>query len=188
MSRNAYIVIIVVLVIVGGGLIYWNANKDTVRAVNNFEECAVANYPIMESDPRQCITPDGRIFVEEKRGETPTTTDRGNIDAKKDLIRVANIEPNQIIKSPLTVKGEARGTWYFEASFPVKLLDANGKVLIQAPAQAQGEWMTNDFVPFEIKLTFAKPTTATGVLVLEKDNPSGLPEHADELRIPVKFQ
>jgi len=36
-------------------------------------------------------------------------------------------------------------------------------------------------------ITFENPETATGTLVLEKDNPSGLPEHADELRVPVRF-
>ena len=36
-----------------------------------------------------------------------------------DRIRVNNPRPNQTISSPLTVTGEARGSWYFEASFPV---------------------------------------------------------------------
>jgi hypothetical protein len=32
--------------------------------VSSFEECASAGYPVMESYPRQCATPDGRLFVE----------------------------------------------------------------------------------------------------------------------------
>lgn len=32
--------------------------------VNSFEECAAAGYPVMQSHPRQCATPDGRLFVE----------------------------------------------------------------------------------------------------------------------------
>lgn len=32
--------------------------------INSFEECAKAGYPVMESYPRQCRTPDGRLFVE----------------------------------------------------------------------------------------------------------------------------
>lgn len=107
------------------------------------------------------------------------------LDAK---IRVTAPVKDAVVTSPLVVSGTARGTWYFEASFPVKLLDANGKVLAVAPAQAQGEWMTEEFVPFSVTLTFAKPTTATGTLVLEKDNPSGLPEHANSRTIPVKFE
>lgn len=100
----------------------------------------------------------------------------------------ANIKPNDVVKSPLTITGEARGNWYFEASFPARLLDANGKELAIKPAQAQGEWMTTEFVPFEVMLEFQPPSTNTGTLVLEKDNPSGLPEHANELRIPVWFR
>jgi len=33
--------------------------------IANFEECAAAGNPIMESYPRQCRTEDGRLFVEE---------------------------------------------------------------------------------------------------------------------------
>ena len=105
----------------------------------------------------------------------------------KNLVRLTRPLPNALVESPLVVSGEARGNWYFEASFPIKLYDANGKELTVAVAQAQGEWMTTEFVPFETILTFPNPITPTGTLVLEKDNPSGLPEHADELRIPVRF-
>lgn len=103
------------------------------------------------------------------------------------LIRVTSPLPNTSVRSPLTITGEARGNWYFEASFPVRIEDANGNVLGQHYAEAQGEWMTTNFVPFRSTLTFSAPTTATGFLVLEKDNPSGLPENAAEIRVPVRF-
>jgi hypothetical protein len=35
----------------------------TVYDIDSFEECAAAGYPVMESYPRQCRTPDGRTFV-----------------------------------------------------------------------------------------------------------------------------
>lgn len=94
---------------------------------------------------------------------------------------------NQKITSPLLIRGRARGTWYFEASFPARLLDGQSREIAVMPLQAQGEWMTTDFVPFEGTMTFPKPVTAEGTLVFEKDNPSGLPEHAAEIRIPVRF-
>ena len=103
-------------------------------------------------------------------------------------VRVAAPLANSLVKSPLTVTGEARGTWYFEAGFPVRLLDANGKELGVVSAQAKSNWMTTEFVPFEAVLSFVMPTPATGTLVLEKDNPSGLPENAAEARIPVRFR
>lgn len=108
-------------------------------------------------------------------------------DTTSDQIKVTNPIPNQAIQSPLIIEGEARGTWFFEATFPVKLLDANGNVIAANPAQAQGEWMTEDFVPFKAQIEFEKPATSTGILVLEKDNPSDLPENDAKIEIPVRF-
>lgn len=122
--------------------------------------------------------------VSEQKPQAPAEP---TTDNKLNLIRVQQPRPDAVVHSPLLVTGEARGTWYFEASFPVSLLDANGNKLVQTHAQAQGEWMTEGFVPFKSELSFPLPSTATGTLVLEKDNPSGLPEHADELRLPVRF-
>ncbi len=103
------------------------------------------------------------------------------------LIRVSTPLANAVIKSPVEVAGTARGTWYFEASFPVKIYDDYGRLLGSVPAQAQSEWMTEDFVPFKASLTFATPSTATGKIVFEKDNPSGLPQYADQIEVPVRF-
>ncbi len=118
---------------------------------------------------------------------TPAATSTP-VATTSDMIRVTTPVRNALVASPLVISGSARGTWYFEASFPVKILDANGKVLAQAPAQAQGEWMTTSFVPFSLSLPFATSTTATGTLVLMKDNPSGLPENDAEVRIPIRFR
>lgn len=107
---------------------------------------------------------------------------------KLDLIRTTNVKDGTAIKSPFVVHGEARGYWFFEASFPVRLYDGNGEEIAVSIAQAEEEWMTENFVPFSAELKFAAPATKEGVLVLQKDNPSGLPEHDDELRIPVKFE
>ena len=95
--------------------------------------------------------------------------------------------PQATITSPLVVQGKAKGTWYFEASFPVQLLDAHGQELASSAAQSDGDWMTSDFVPFTAELTFTAPTTSTGMLVLRKDNPSGDPEHDASVNIPIHF-
>src|SRR5688572_17846269 len=42
-----------------------NRNTSPVRQINSYEECAAAGYPIMESYPERCITPDGRSFTRE---------------------------------------------------------------------------------------------------------------------------
>ena len=77
--------------------------------------------------------------------------------------------------------------WNFEADFPVYLYDASGNKIATGIAQAQGEWMTEEFVPFSVTLVFDEATLGSGTLVLEKNNPSGLLEQNDELRVPVKF-
>lgn len=111
------------------------------------------------------------------------------IDAKKDLIKVTNIKAGDVITNPFVIEGEARGNWYFEASFPIELKDADENVLLLEPVQAKEEWMTTDFVTFSQEFYFEKePTTSTGFLILKKDNPSGLPEHDDKIEIPVRFR
>ena len=115
------------------------------------------------------------------------TPDPHGPEAKADLIVAESVAPGDTVASPLTVTGRARGYWYFEASFPAELLDANGAQLAIQPAQAQGEWMTEDFVPFSVTLTYPTPATATGTLMLRKDNPSGEPQFDDWLAIPVVF-
>ena len=127
------------------------------------------------------------IFPWQKRAPKITET-IGNELEKQDLIRITNPRPNATIESPLTVEGEVRGSWYFEASFPVVLIDANSTQIASGAAQAQGDWMTHNFVPFRATLVFNPPTTEHGMLVLKKDNPSGLPGNQDELHIPVVFK
>jgi hypothetical protein len=178
---NKIFIFLLIIVILGGTVVYLillNQKKVVAPSVNSFEECVSAGYQIMESYPRQCKIPDGKTFTE----------DIGNELEKLDLIKIDNPRPNQTIESPLFIRGEARGFWFFEADFPVKLFDDNGFLLGVIPAQALGDWMTEDFVAFEATLPFAVPATQKGRLVLEKDNPSGLPEHADELIVPVYFK
>ena len=109
--------------------------------------------------------------------------------AQNELIKVTSPLPGDAATSPLVVTGEARGPWYFEASFPIDLVDAGGTVLAQGYAEAQGEWMTEEFVPFvSVPLTFApQPAGSTGRVVLHKANASGLPEHDRSISIPVVF-
>lgn len=115
------------------------------------------------------------------------TQEQGNQSEKQNIIRVQKPGPNELVQSPLEIEGEARGYWFFEASFPIRLIDENGRELGVGIAQALSDWMTEDFVSFKANLEFQPPTTKKGTLILEKDNPSGLPENSDELRIPVAF-
>jgi len=179
---NKNIIIILSAVVIFGVILFLvmqgkNKTPSEVISVSTFEECAAAGYPIQESYPERCSTPDGKTF----------TRDIGNELEKSDLIVIETPKPGQVISSPIIIKGKARGNWYFEASFPARLVDANGKVLGIMPIQATGEWMTTEFVPFTATMNFSISSTKTGTLILQKDNPSGLAVNDDELRIPVIF-
>ena len=113
---------------------------------------------------------------------------KAEIESRANLIRLETPLPNSTITSPLNIRGEARGTWFFEASFPIYLTNWDGLIIAEGYATAQGEWMTTEFVPFTATLTFENPTYKNnGSLILKKDNPSGLPEHDDALEIPIFF-
>jgi hypothetical protein len=154
-----------------------NTFEETPLFPSNFEECVSLGYPVMESYPRRCNGPEGTF-----------TEDIGNILEKENLIRISQPRPNDSVTSPFVIKGEARGTWFFEASFPITILDESGNIIGQTIAQAKSEWMTEDFVPFEATLNFYVSKDQKGTLILKKDNPSGLPENDDELRIPIKLK
>jgi hypothetical protein len=95
--------------------------------------------------------------------------------------------PDQLISSPLTVKGRAKGNWFFEANARLRLLDAQQKEIASGNVQALGDWMTADLVDFEGQIRFVSPASDSGSLVFQNDNPSGLPEHHMEFCVPVRF-
>lgn len=112
----------------------------------------------------------------------------GNKKLEESDIKVFTPEVGQTISSPLQVSGEARGTWFFEASFPIKIQDESGNVLGSSYAKAKSDWMTENFVPFSGEVLYALKVRANGFLVLSKDNPSGLPQNDKEVRIPVVLE
>ncbi len=183
MKKDFFYIGLILLILAGSTYLYLSyprektVEKTKTVVVTSFEECVAAGFPVQESYPRRC-TADGKSFTE----------DLGNSVEKQNLIRLTSPKPNETVKSPLSISGQARGNWFFEASFPVKILDANGKVLGQGSAKTTSDWMTENFVPFTASLTFTASTTSTGKLVLEKDNPSGLAKNADQLEIPIKFK
>jgi hypothetical protein len=122
-----------------------------------------------------------------QNANTAIITNAGNAAELNDLIRLADPKANDIIGgNPIVGRGQARGSWFFEASFPVRLEDANGRVLAQTQAQAEGDWMTSDFVSFTFSLSFQLTHNQSYWLVLERDNPSGQPSTTQALRVPVR--
>ena len=110
-----------------------------------------------------------------------------NYSEKNLKILVFSPREFETIESPYRVMGMAKGMWFFEASFPIKLFDEKDNLLSVSLATALSDWMTEDFVPFVSEINFESPETESGYLLFQKDNPTGLPEVDDEYRLPIKF-
>lgn len=111
-----------------------------------------------------------------------------------DRIRVDEPRPGEVVETPLVVRGEARGNWFFEADFPVVLVDWDGLIIAEGVARAQDDWMTEEFVPYRAELSFDSPYERgdpefmqRGTLILQRANPSGLPENDAAVEVPLRF-
>lgn len=182
--------ILAVLVIAAIGAALWFMTKPEEQAVVindseilSFADCEAAGYPVMESYPRQCKTKDGRTYAEELPAPDPTYA-----NATADHIRVTTPTPGSVTGKPITVMGEARGGWYFEASFPIEVRNAAGAVIATGHAEAQGDWMTSEFVPFKATVEIPESFIGDAVLVLMNDNPSGMAENARSISFPIRIE
>lgn len=135
------------------------------------------------------IQPGGIMYVsDDKAGVIYKISYVGDkLTSQSGDVVIENIKEYSVIASPVKIEGKAKGNWFFEASFPVQIVDANWKVLGQGIAQAKADWMTTSLVPFDVNITFTKPVTKNGWLVFKKDNPSGLPKNDAEYNFPISF-
>ena len=130
--------------------------------------------------------PEGAPQEEIKVDTSPSVSPKATYqNADADMVVVTNPQPGQAVGSTFAVSGSARGGWYFEASFPLEVLDASGTRLVIMPVQAQGEWMTSEFVPFSASVTLPSDYHGPATLILRNDNASGLPEHDRSISIPI---
>ena len=111
-------------------------------------------------------------------------------ESARNLVSVTLPRPGERVTFPILVRGEARGTWFFEATAPMDLVNQSGRIVGGGFVTAEGEWMTEDFVPFSglLRLTDEENLSDRGYLILRKDNPSGLPQYDASIEIPVKFR
>lgn len=109
-------------------------------------------------------------------------------NATSDNIKVDTPSPGAVVGHAVVISGQARGTWYFEASFPASIEDAVGHVIDQAPAQAQADWMTEELVPFSVTLQIPPNYSGPAKIILRNDNPSGDPARDASVSYSVTVQ
>lgn len=119
---------------------------------------------------------------------TPSAPKATYQNADTTRIQVTTPVPGAMVPGTFTVTGKAVGGWYFEASFPYEVQNANGVKIAEGPVQAQGEWMTPEFVPFTFQIKLPASYKGKATLILHNDNPSGLPENAASVSIPITIQ
>ncbi len=119
--------------------------------------------------------------------EKPTAAAPASIQPLHARVRVTSPKSGASVPKTFVVSGSAPGNWFFEASFPIQVRDNENSKIGQAIAQAQGDWMTTDLVPFTATITVSN-YSGPATLVLLRDNPSGLPENDDALEIPIVVQ
>lgn len=65
MKTSTLLGVVIVLTIIAALLLALSnvAKQHRILAIESYADCVAAGYPIMESYPEQCATPDGRTFV-----------------------------------------------------------------------------------------------------------------------------
>lgn len=157
----------------------------TIVAVVLTDAGEMADEQPATSTPIATTTEDGETTDERPVSYTP--------ESASELIEVATPTRAATITSPLEISGEARGQWFFEADAPVVLTDWDGRIIAESFITAEGEWMTEEFVPFSGTLEFELPAdtgpqSVRGTLIIQRANPSGLAENDMAVEIPVRFE
>ena len=108
---------------------------------------------------------------------------------EKPAIVLKNLKEGDYISSPLVIKGEAKGTWFSEGSFPVILTDGDGLIISETQTTVNSNWLTDDYVNFEAYLEFESPEVfkTNGHLIFHNaNNAETLEESAYEIIVNFK--
>ena len=68
--KQIFIGLVIGLIVIGiaGFIMFASRSAPAASAITTFGECVRAGFPVQESDPRVCRTPDGKSFEEDKVG------------------------------------------------------------------------------------------------------------------------
>lgn len=156
----------------------------TVNTLGEFKHVVMPIYPGEAFDIGYFASDRNYNALAEKIIQSFNINDENKMLRETDKIKINYPKLGQTISSPLQIEGEARGNWFFENQFLVTLTDWDGRIIGEAIASSNEDWMTEDFIPFTAELEFEVPEEIYNVranLIFQKSNPSGLPENSDSL-------
>ena len=184
MSKTKIIIIVAIAIVIVYGVFAFDIPYR--KSVDDFATCAAAGFPVLTTFPEQCTDADGHTYV----------NSMGDGVVSSDKIVLESPISGATISFPVTLSGQARGTWFFEASFPVEIIAFDGTVIASTSATASskdGSWMTSAFVPWKAVAKLdsgvspAKLSGTHGFIRLKKDNPSGDPSRDEHIDVPIVF-
>jgi hypothetical protein len=110
------------------------------------------------------------------------------LSEKGNKLVLDSLKDGDTVDEGFEVKGSVSGSWFFEGSFPVRVLNMQGEIVKSIPVTTQDDWMTEDLVSFSFKLDTQFKGESIVVLRFEKSNPSGLEENDDSVQISITIK
>lgn len=153
--------------------------------------CIVAIVGCIKSSSDLRLTPEPVVEAIDRPGiiATSTVLSTSSVSDVSSQVDITNPLPNSEIKSPVVITGRLRGSWFFEATAGVAVLDSNKQVITVNPIMATTDWMTSDWVTFSGTTSYPLAYKGqSGYIQISNDNPSGLPENSKTYLIPVLFR
>lgn len=125
----------------------------------------------------------------------PVADEEVEVEATREVaepigVLISTPESNQLISSPLLVKGKISRTWFFEGQLVLQLIDEDNNSLATGVAVADGDWLNEELVEYVGLLEYDPETieVESGFLAISKDNPSGLAENQGRIIMPLRFR
>lgn len=182
-TLSIVIIVILTTIVFGGGYFYNQRNYWICENGNWIKK----GHPLGGSLKGTCQKTSSLSQEKIEEEENSVSNVNASVAITTDDIKVTKPLSNETISNTFILEGEARGQWFFEAVFPVKIVDEKGNELGHGQAEALGDWMKDDFVPFRAAINFAPGNLSQGSLVLLSNDPSGLGK-LQEIKMPVKFK
>ncbi|HRX43629.1 MAG TPA: GerMN domain-containing protein [Candidatus Dojkabacteria bacterium] len=170
MKNTVSIISIIILSVLLVGIAYISQN-----------ESLCCKYEMCKQLTTICDYQEEEIEKEEKIG--------GEVLSEKgQKIYLENIKSGDTIDMGSEIKGEVSGNWFFEGSFPVRVLNIQGEVVSTFVATTYDDWMNETTVPFSVIIDFPLEQEGAYVLQFEKSNPSGLDDNSDTAKIAISIK